>query len=141
MELETAYLNKDFETFGQLTMKDSNQFHAICQDTYPPIFYMNDISKTVIRLCSIINSHYEKVVAAYTFDAGPNAVIYCLEEHTPMIMAVMARYFPAPGASAAYCNNASEFDRVNAEATTLISRELAEKLSLCGRIPAANDVK
>ncbi len=141
MELETAYLNKDFETFGQLTMKDSNQFHAICQDTYPPIFYMNDVSKTIIRLCSIINAHYEKVVAAYTFDAGPNAVIYCLDEHAPMIMASLALYFPAPGASASYCNNAEEFDRCKMEAHTLVGEELMDKLGKCGRVPAANDVK
>lgn len=44
-EMEKAYLEKDFETFGKLTMQDSNQFHATCLDTYPPIFYMNDISR------------------------------------------------------------------------------------------------
>ena len=44
-EIEQAYLNKDFETFGRITMQDSNQFHAVCLDTYPPIFYMNDVSK------------------------------------------------------------------------------------------------
>jgi diphosphomevalonate decarboxylase len=41
--IEKAYLAKDFATFGQITMADSNQFHATCLDTYPPIFYMNDI--------------------------------------------------------------------------------------------------
>ena len=141
MELETAYLNKDFETFGQLTMKDSNQFHAICQDTYPPIFYMNDISKTIIRLCSIINAHYERVVAAYTFDAGPNAVVYCLDEHAPVIMASLGLYFPAPGASSFYCNNPEEFDRCKMQANELIGQELRTKLDKCGRVPAANDVK
>ena len=79
-EIETAYLAKDFETFGKITMQDSNQFHATCLDTYPPIFYMNDISKIVIRLVHVINTHYQSVKAAYTFDAGPNAVIYCLEK-------------------------------------------------------------
>ena len=44
-EMEKAYLDKDFESFGKLTMQDSNQFHAICLDTYPPIFYMNDVSR------------------------------------------------------------------------------------------------
>ena len=61
-------------------MKDSNQFHAICQDTYPPISYMNDMSRIIVRLCHVINKHYGSVKAAYTFDAGPNAVIYCLEQ-------------------------------------------------------------
>lgn len=38
----------DFETFGELTMKDSNQFHATCLDSYPPIFYLNETSKRII---------------------------------------------------------------------------------------------
>lgn len=69
-EIEAAYLSKDFQTFGRITMMDSNQFHATCLDTYPPIFYMNDISKTIIKLCHVLNDHYNEIVAAYTFDAG-----------------------------------------------------------------------
>ena len=41
---------------------------------------MNDISKAVIRLVHVINSHFGCIKAAYTFDAGPNAVIYTLEK-------------------------------------------------------------
>ena len=79
-ELEAAFCAKDFETFGRLTMMDSNQFHAVCMDTYPPIFYMNDTSKAIIHLVHMINRHFGCVKAAYTFDAGPNAVIYTLEK-------------------------------------------------------------
>ena len=79
-ELEKAYLAKDFETFGRITMQDSNQFHAVCLDTYPPIFYMNDTSKMIIRLVHVLNAALGGVKAAYTFDAGPNAVIYTTEE-------------------------------------------------------------
>jgi diphosphomevalonate decarboxylase len=79
-EMEKAYLEKDFQIFGKLTMQDSNQFHATCLDTYPPIFYMNDTSKVIIRLVHVINSYYNEIRAAYTFDAGPNAVIYTLEK-------------------------------------------------------------
>jgi mevalonate pyrophosphate decarboxylase len=32
--IERAFLDKDFETFGRITMQDSNQFHACCADTY-----------------------------------------------------------------------------------------------------------
>ena len=100
-----------------------------------------DISKTIIRLCSIINAHYEKVVAAYTFDAGPNAVIYCLDEYAPVIMASLGLYFPAPGPSASYCNNPVEFDRCKMLTNDLVGDELRAKLDKCGRVPAANDVK
>lgn len=78
--MEAAVKAKDFETFGKITMQDSNQFHAVCLDTYPPIFYMNDVSKAIIRLVHVLNEHAGKIVAAYTFDAGPNAVIYTLDQ-------------------------------------------------------------
>lgn len=81
-EIERAFLNKDFETFGRITMQDSNQFHAVCMDTYPPIFYMNDVSKSIIKLVHVFNDFYGGVRAAYTFDAGPNAVIYTLDKVT-----------------------------------------------------------
>lgn len=86
MELMTkAILDKDFQTFAEVTMKESNSFHATCADTFPPIFYMNDVSKAAIRVVENINAKAGKLVAAYTFDAGPNAVIYYEEESTAAV--------------------------------------------------------
>jgi diphosphomevalonate decarboxylase len=34
--------------------------------------------------------------AAYTFDAGPNAVIYALKESVPQLLALVNHFFPAP---------------------------------------------
>ena len=56
-------------------MADSNQFHATCLDTAPPIFYMNDVSRQVIGVVERMNAANGTPVAGYTFDAGPNAVI------------------------------------------------------------------
>lgn len=139
-EMEAAYKAKDFETFGRLTMMDSNQFHAVCLDTYPPIFYLNDVSKSIMKLVHVINAHYGCIKAAYTYDAGPNAVIYCLAQDVPLVLAVMAKYFPAPGAAADYCNKPDEFSKVQGDAS-LIPAELAAKLDKTGRNPAAGDVK
>jgi diphosphomevalonate decarboxylase len=36
--MEEAIKNRDFESFAKLTCADSNQFHAVCLDTSPPIF-------------------------------------------------------------------------------------------------------
>ena len=36
-----------------------------------------------------------KYKCAYTFDAGPNAVLYCLEENIQEILAVMDYFFPS----------------------------------------------
>lgn len=76
-----AVKNKDFELFGKVTMMDSNSFHATCLDTFPPIFYLNDTSRAAIRVVEAINEKAGKIIAAYTFDAGPNCVIYFEEKH------------------------------------------------------------
>jgi diphosphomevalonate decarboxylase len=78
--MREAILAKDFERFGKITMQDSNSFHATCLDTDPPIFYMNDVSRAAIRAVEGINREAGKTIAAYTFDAGPNAVVYYLAE-------------------------------------------------------------
>ena len=74
--MKAAIAARDFAAFADLTMRDSNQFHATCLDTFPPIFYMNDTSRALVQLTHQLNAHAGKTVAAYTFDAGPNAVVY-----------------------------------------------------------------
>ncbi|XP_063169028.1 diphosphomevalonate decarboxylase [Candoia aspera] len=85
---------RDFEAFGELTMKESNQFHATCLDTFPPLFYLNDTSKQVIALVHRFNAHYGKTKVAYTFDAGPNAVLFLLNETLEEFVEVVKRSFP-----------------------------------------------
>ena len=92
-EIEKAILEKDFETFGKITMQDSNQFHACCMDTYPPIFYMNDTSKFIVRLITEFNILEGGIKAAYTFDAGPNAVIYAQKKDMGKLVAIINLLF------------------------------------------------
>lgn len=51
-----AILAKDFASFAKITMQDSNQFHAICLDTYPPCLYMNDVSHAIANVVHKYNS-------------------------------------------------------------------------------------
>jgi diphosphomevalonate decarboxylase len=88
--MEEAVKAKDFAKFAEVTMRDSNSFHACCADTYPPIFYMNDVSRASIRAVESINSKAGKTIAAYTFDAGPNCVVYYLEEDAPTVLGAFA---------------------------------------------------
>ncbi|KAL0089189.1 diphosphomevalonate decarboxylase [Phycomyces blakesleeanus] len=94
--MKKAILAKDFESFGELTMRDSNQFHAVCLDTFPPIFYLNDTSRGIMRLIHEYNrsSPDGKIKAAYTYDAGPNAVIYAPKQNMREIIQLIAHYFP-----------------------------------------------
>ncbi|KAI9473797.1 MAG: diphosphomevalonate decarboxylase [Benjaminiella poitrasii] len=95
--MKKAILDRDFQAFAELTMRDSNQFHAVCLDTYPPIFYMNDTSRAIIQLIHEYNASSPdgSLKAAYTYDAGPNAVIYAPKENMPEIVRLIGRYFPS----------------------------------------------
>ena len=75
------YINeRNFEGFGQLTMKDSNQFHATCLDTFPPISYLNDTSRHIIHLVHRFNAHHGQTKARWgrgstrNPQSGPQAV-------------------------------------------------------------------
>lgn len=57
-EMTRCIQERDFQTFAQLTMKDSNQFHATCLDTFPPISYLNDTSRRIIQLVHGFNTHH-----------------------------------------------------------------------------------
>eukprot|EP00262_Sarcandra_glabra_P009629 TRINITY_DN24095_c0_g1_i1.p1 TRINITY_DN24095_c0_g1~~TRINITY_DN24095_c0_g1_i1.p1 ORF type:complete len:422 (+),score=69.17 TRINITY_DN24095_c0_g1_i1:308-1573(+) len=75
LQMEEAIRSRDFASFARLTCADSNQFHAVCLDTLPPIFYMNDTSHRIINYMERWNQFEGTPKVAYTFDAGPNAVL------------------------------------------------------------------
>ncbi|KCV69950.1 hypothetical protein H696_03415 [Fonticula alba] len=96
--MRQAIAARDFDAFAKLTMEDSNQFHATCLDTYPPIFYLNDTSRDLIQLVHRFNEQQGAIMAAYTYDAGPNAVVYIKREACrAWLDAVAALYRPANG--------------------------------------------
>ncbi|KAL0265674.1 UNVERIFIED_CONTAM: hypothetical protein PYX00_011388 [Menopon gallinae] len=68
---------RNFEALALLAMRESNEMHAVCLDSWPPIMYLNDESFRVIDLCLKYNE--DGVRVAYTFDAGPNAFILTLD--------------------------------------------------------------
>jgi len=96
--ISDAIRARDFTTFARLTMQDSNQFHAVALDTDPPIFYMNDVSKAIVALITEYNrvsvDAGGSLKAAYTYDAGPNAVIYAPKENLKEIVELIINYFP-----------------------------------------------
>lgn len=55
--IKKAILEKDFQKFARITMEDSNQFHAVCLDTFPPCVYMNDTSHAITDLVHTYNDY------------------------------------------------------------------------------------
>ncbi len=104
-EMEAAILARDYQTFADLTMKDSDNFHATCATTEPPIHYMSEVSHDVVKLVNAFNQAAGQLVAAYTFDAGPNAVIYLLKDQVLPFLAAALHFFPpaADADPAVYC--------------------------------------
>ncbi|XAR53500.1 Diphosphomevalonate decarboxylase [Bertholletia excelsa] len=86
VQMEEAIKNRDFSSFAHLSCADSNQFHAVCLDTCPPIFYMNDTSHRIIGCVEKWNRSEEAPQVAYTFDAGPNAVLIARNRNAAALM-------------------------------------------------------
>lgn len=67
--IKEAIVTRDFEKFAEITMQDSNTFHAVCMDTYPPCVYMNDTSHAVVEMVHAFNeaSGRNKVLGHFQF--------------------------------------------------------------------------
>ncbi|KAL3718872.1 hypothetical protein ACJRO7_003907 [Eucalyptus globulus] len=95
LKMEEAIQNRDFASFAALACADSNQFHAVCLDTSPPIFYMNDTSHRIINCVEKWNRSEEAPQVAYTFDAGPNAVLIARNRKAAsLLIQRLLYYFP-----------------------------------------------
>lgn len=92
--IKKAILKKDFHSFAEITMKDSNQLHAVCLDTYPPISYLTDTSHHIIQLVHAINQDNNSNMVAYSFDAGPNAFLFMEEKHVPTVLDILHYFYP-----------------------------------------------
>ncbi|XP_053402530.1 diphosphomevalonate decarboxylase-like [Mercenaria mercenaria] len=60
---------------------------------------MTDVSRQIISLIHSFNSYHHQNKVAYTFDAGPNACLYLLEEDVEMVTAVIKHFFPPADSS------------------------------------------
>ncbi|XP_077235790.1 diphosphomevalonate decarboxylase MVD2, peroxisomal-like [Tasmannia lanceolata] len=95
LQMEEAIRNREFASFAKLTCADSNQFHATCLDTSPPIFYMNDTSHRIISYMERWNRFEGTPQVAYTFDAGPNAVLIARNRKAAILLLQrLLFYFP-----------------------------------------------
>ena len=74
-KLKKSLKEKDFNYFAEIVIKDSNNFHACCRDSYPSINYLNEQSDFIMKSVMILNKLKGNNICAYTFDAGSNAFL------------------------------------------------------------------
>lgn len=88
IQMKGAIEKKDLSTVCELTMRDSNSFHAVCRDSFPPLLYMNETSDFIVKCANVINNLYSEspeIVCGYTFDAGPNAFVVSTEKYIEFV--------------------------------------------------------
>jgi len=93
--MRTAIKLKDFSSLALISMKESNNLHAICLDSFPSIKYLNDCSFHIIKLVNFINEsiYNNNITCGYTFDAGPNAFLLIEEENISNILGLFKYVF------------------------------------------------
>lgn len=82
--------DKDFEKLAPIIMQESNELHANCAATFPPIHYLNDDSYEIINEIHQLNDSQGKYVAAYSFDAGPNPFIFTTTPYVELVRKSLA---------------------------------------------------
>lgn len=80
----------DFEGMAQAIMQESDGMHAVMLDSWPPIVYLNQISLGIMDRIVELNESYGRPVAAYTFDAGPNAHVFTISKHENEVKKALA---------------------------------------------------
>ncbi len=90
--VRNAVKSNNFEAMADVIMEDSDDMHACMADTVPPIIYMNETSHAIARAVRELNKTESEKIAAYTFDAGPNANIYTTEKHANTIKKMLSEF-------------------------------------------------
>ncbi|KAH8865027.1 Diphosphomevalonate decarboxylase [Schistosoma japonicum] len=89
----SALRERDFSALAEVTMRESNQLHAVCLDTWPPCVFLNHLSYSIMDFVHRINKYFKKSVVAYTFDAGPNAFLLTESHNIENILKYLVECF------------------------------------------------
>ena len=88
-KLKIALSNKNWSDLTTIIMKESNSLHSVWLDTYPPIFYMNETTKSIISLVHELNENHSEPLAAYTVDAGANWFLITKQAYVETLLCLL----------------------------------------------------
>ena len=79
-----------FRTMAPAIMQESDSMHAAMLDSWPPLLYLNGTSLRIMERVLELNDSHGEPIAAYTFDAGPNAHVYTTARHESEVRKALA---------------------------------------------------
>uniref|UniRef100_A0A5S6Q7L8 MDD_C domain-containing protein n=1 Tax=Trichuris muris TaxID=70415 RepID=A0A5S6Q7L8_TRIMR len=88
-----AILERNFAALAEVVMRESDQLHAICLDTYPPLLYLNEFSRQLMFLVHGYNELAGEMRVAYSFDAGCNCFVICRQSEVEQFLPYVCYYF------------------------------------------------
>lgn len=80
-----AILGRDAGQLFRLAMEESDSLHASMADTKPPLIYINESSREIMKRVNELNRE-NGMIAGYSFDAGPNAHIFTTEQNVNRVI-------------------------------------------------------
>ena len=80
--IKEAIKEVNFEKMAVAIMRESNNMHAIMLESWPPSLYLSGTSLEIMQKIVDLNDSHGTPVAAYTFDAGPNAHVYTTTKYS-----------------------------------------------------------
>ncbi|CAH8673704.1 unnamed protein product [Schistosoma rodhaini] len=107
-EIISALKDRDFSALAEVTMRESNQLHALCLDTWPPCIYLNELSHSIMDFVHSINNYFMKNVVAYTFDAGPNAFLLTESQNISVVLKYLVECFGYTVEADSFVNDADK---------------------------------
>lgn len=86
-KIESALKSKNFKLFGQTLETEALELHAIALTSIPPIIYWEPKSIQIMKLCHALRQ--KDIDVYFTFDAGPQPVLFCQQKDTPKVMVAL----------------------------------------------------
>lgn len=86
--VQKAIGNRDGPMLYEAIMREAQNMHAVMLDTWPPITYLNDISKRIMH--EVLSFNGSDPICGYTFDAGPNAHVFCEEKNASSVSKMLS---------------------------------------------------
>lgn len=93
--LVDALRRRHFPDFAQVVVQESDELHAVCADTTPPVHYLTDSSEKIMNFVRAYNEMNGDTRLAYSFDAGANAFLFFESPNEQDILGLLRAYFPS----------------------------------------------